>query len=221
MNTKSKIGIFNGIVGIILFIVWTLLVVFCDVSAIGPNDSSVGLSTLNGAFHELTGFSEKMFKMTQLTNYVGFALVAVFAVLGLIQLIQRKSLFKVDKDLYILAAFYIAVFAVFFLFEVVTINYRPEIINGELQGSYPSSSTLRVVCFTVTAAMQFYTRIDKKWLRNLVTILLSVFTVFAVIGRTICGCHWLSDIIGSLFISYGLIMLYYGFVNMISEEKAI
>ena len=40
---------------LLAFLVWTLLVTTVDVRPIGPDGSSVGLATVNGAFHAWTG----------------------------------------------------------------------------------------------------------------------------------------------------------------------
>ena len=41
-----------------------------------------------------------------------------------------------------------------------------------------------------------------------ITAVVIVFSAFMVIGRLISGVHWATDIIGSIFLSSGLYMIY-------------
>ena len=131
-----------------------------------------------------------------------------FAILGLAQWIKRKKLAKVDRSLLVLGGFYIAVMALYILFEMVVINYRPVLIGGYLEASYPSSTTLLVMCVMPTAMMQFNARIKNKLFRRCALLIIALFIVFMVIGRLVSGVHWLTDIIGGALISAGLVMMY-------------
>ena len=132
-----------------------------------------------------------------------------FALLGLVQIVTRKSLFKVDGDILVLGGFYVLVMAGYVLFEIFAINYRPVLINGILEASYPSSTTLLVLCVMPTAMMQFHSRIQNRLLRKSINFVIAAFTVFMVMGRLISGVHWLTDIIGGILLSMALVMLYY------------
>ena len=46
--------------------------------------------------------------------------------------------------------------------------------------------------------------------------MLAAFTAFMVVGRLISGVHWLSDIIGSILLSAGLVLLYAGYQNRLT-----
>ena len=46
--------------------------------------------------------------------------------------------------------------------------------------------------------------------------LLAAFTALMVVGRLISGVHWLSDIIGSILLSAGLVLLYAGCQNRLT-----
>jgi undecaprenyl-diphosphatase len=98
---------------------------------------------------------------------------------------------------------------VYILFEKVVINYRPVLINGYLEVSYPSSTTLLCMCVMPTAIIQFKRLIKSKFLSQSVTFSIVIFTAFMVIGRLLSGVHWLSDIIGGILLSAGLVTLYY------------
>jgi len=193
------------------FALWTALVRFVDVKAIGPEGSSVGFSMLNGYFHTLTGTNTFLYNLTDWLGLVPIAAAFVFAVLGLTQWIKRKSLLKVDIDILLLGGFYLAVMAVYLLFEFVVINCRPVLIDGYLEASYPSSTTMLVLCVMPTAAMQLNKRIKKQTVKLCVIIAITAFTVFMIVGRIFSGVHWITDIIGGSLLSSGLVMMYSAF----------
>jgi undecaprenyl-diphosphatase len=60
-----------------------------------------------------------------------------------------------------------------------------------------------------TAAMQLNGRIKNKLIRRGATSLIYAFTAFMVIARLISGVHWISDIIGGIILSVGLVLFYY------------
>ena len=137
-----------------------------------------------------------------------------FALLGLIQWIKRKHLLKVDYSILVLGGFYIVVMTVYVLFEVVVVNYRPVWIGGILEASYPSSTTMLVMCVMPTAIIQFNTRIKNNVLKRCVASAIIAFIVFMVIGRLISGVHWLTDIIGGALFSTGLVLLYHAIISL-------
>ena len=191
------------------FAVWTVLVRSVDVAAIGPRGSVVGFSALNGSFHAFTGVHMDLYTVTDWLGLVPIGFAMGFAVLGLVQWIRRKNLFKVDYSILALGGFYIVVIACYLLFEtVVIINYRPTLIDGYLEVSYPSSTTLLTLCVMPTAVMQLKRRIRNHTLRRCVAGLLQAFTVWMVVGRSFSGVHWLSDIVGGILLSAGLVRLY-------------
>lgn len=191
-----------------VFLLWTVAVRFLDVAAIGPNGSAVGFATLNGWFHQLTGVHWTLYTITDWLSLVPVAVCLVFAVVGLCQWIRRKRLFKVDADILLLGIFYIVTLAVYLLFEFVVIDYRPILIDGYLEVSYPSSTTLLVWCVMSTAQMQLRRRIHRREIRKLLTIVIAAFMAFMVLGRLLSGVHWLTDIVGGLLLGAGLVTVY-------------
>lgn len=205
---KNKKYFFIGVGALTSFILWTLLVTFVDVGSIGPRESKVGFSLLNGYLHTLTGTNMTLYEITDWLGLVPIFVAFCFAIFGLIQWIKRKRFLKVDKSILSLGVFYIVVILTYVLFEFVVINYRPILINGYLEASYPSSTTMLVTTVMPTATMQLNSRIKNKKLRITLNIIFAAFTVFMVIGRLISGVHWLSDIVGGLLFSFGAVMLY-------------
>ena len=208
MKIKSKKMLFMGVIFLSVFVIWTFLVRLIDVKNIGPNESSVGFAMLNGFLHSIIGVNFTLYTITDWLGLVPIAVAFCFAILGLVQLIKRKSLLKVDYSILALGVFYIFVIAVYIIFEIVVINYRPTLINGYLEASYPSSTTMLTACVMPTAAIQLYERIKRKALRRFVIILIIAFTAFMVIGRIISGVHWISDIIGGALFSAGAVLIY-------------
>ena len=191
------------------FVLWTIVISTIDVQAIGPRKSAVGFATFNGFFHSLTGVHMLLYTITDWLGLVPLCFVLGFAVLGLIQLIKRKSLLKVDYNILLLGGFYMMVMVAYAFFEMFVINYRPVLIEGYLEASYPSSTTMLVMCVMPTAIMQLHSRIKKKEIRKCISGVIFAFTIFMVIGRLISGVHWFTDIIGGAILSAALVMLYY------------
>ena len=190
------------------FFLWTATIQFIDVQTIGPQGSSVGFATLNGFVHNLTGVHMSLYAITDWLGLVPLAFVMGFALLGLVQWIKRKYLLKVDYSILVLGGFYIVVMAVYVLFEVFVVNYRPVLIGGILEASYPSSTTMLVMCVMPTAVMQFNARIKNNILKRFVASAITAFVVFMVIGRLLSGVHWFTDIIGGALLSAGLVLMY-------------
>lgn len=197
-----------GIFLLIAFALWTVLIMFVDVQAVGANGSKVGFATFNAWFHQLTGVHWTLYTVTDWLGLVPLAVCLCFGCLGLCQLIKRRSLFKVDADILLLGGYYILAIFGYLFFEMVPINYRPVLINGILEASYPSSTTLLVLSVMPTLLFQINRRSHNKIIKNVVIGFVLLFSAFMVIGRLISGVHWATDIIGSVLLSFGLFKLY-------------
>ncbi len=208
MKTTEKKKLFVGTGLIALFVLWTFLVSFVDVRTIGPEGSLVGFSALNGYVHNLTGVNMRLYVITDWLGLVPIGAAFGFAVFGLVQWMRRKSLFKVDRTILVLGGFYVVVMAVYILFEYVIVNYRPILIDGHLEASYPSSTTMLVMCVMLPAMMQFRARINNGVLKRCLMIAIAAFVAFVIIGRVISGVHWITDIIGGTLVSGGLVITY-------------
>jgi undecaprenyl-diphosphatase len=208
MKKTTKKHFYPAAVSFTAFVLWTLAVLFFDVHPIGPRGSSVGFSSLNLCFHNLTGVNMTLYTITDWAGLVPVGVGFFFALLGLIEWIKRKNIFKVDFSILVLGGFYLAVLAAYLFFEETPINYRPVLINGYLETSYPSSTTLLVLTVMPTAAIEFNTRIKSAPFRKCVVILVWAFTIFMVVGRLLSGVHWITDIVGGILLSAALDMLY-------------
>jgi undecaprenyl-diphosphatase len=193
------------------FLLWTAGVCLVDVRPIGPLGSMVGFAGLNGWFHGLTGVHWWLYDLTDLLGLASLGICGIFGLQGLCQWVRRKSIRRVDGELLALGGFYLTVLAVFFLFELLEVNYRPVLIEGRLEASYPSSTTMLALCVLPTAML----RLRSRWVRGL----LGALTAFLVIGRLLCGVHWVSDIIGGALLSAGLVTLYRCIISICFSSK--
>ena len=219
MEKKNKKALVWGVSLLITFVLWTVLVCFVDVQAIGPEGSSVGFATLNGCVHDFTGANMSLYVITDWLGLVPISTAFGFAILGLVQWIKRKSILKVDRSILALGGFYIVVMAVYILFEMVVINYRPTLIDGYLEASYPSSTTMLVMCVMPTAMMQLRTRIKNDVFRRCAMIAIAAFIAVMVIGRLISGVHWITDIIGGALVSAAIVWMYYAISNIATKKR--
>ena len=222
MKTKGMKKLISGIVFIISFAIWTILIQIIDMQPIGANGTNIGFATINSWFHSLTGVNMTLYTITDWLGLVPIFICMFFGLVGLIQLIKRKNLLKVDFDIIILGVYYVIVILCYLIFEMYPINYRPILINGFMEASYPSSTTLLVLCVIPTLVFQCNQRVKNITLKRFITIFTVAFSVFMVVGRLISGVHWLTDIIGSCLLSAGLFYTYKGIVlwNSMKSFKA-
>lgn len=193
---------------LLLFVLFTIAVSTIDVQSIGPEGSRVGLAAVNRALFERLGARTLWLNITEALGIVAILVAAGFALLGLYQAVRRKGILRVDGDLLALAAFYVAVALAYVFFEVVVINYRPILVGGALEASYPSSHTMLVVCIMSAAIMQFHRRIGSRPLRVGAEVISAAIIAVTVVGRLLSGMHWFTDIVGGLLLSVALVTLY-------------
>jgi len=216
---KWKRILLTGAGLLLLFILWTVLIQCVDVQAVGPQNSKVGFASWNVRIHSLTGVNMTLYTVTDWLGLVPIFICGCFGIIGLGQWIQRKHLFRVDSDILILGVYYLVVISGYLLFEMVPINYRPILIDGYLEASYPSSTTLLVLSVMPTLKLQADRRCGRKILRQLATAFTVLFSMFMVVGRLISGVHWATDIIGSVLLSAGLFCLYDAAVIYVDWKK--
>lgn len=112
------------------FVVWTVLIQTVDVQPVGVNGTTIGLASINTWFHKLTGVHMLVYTITDWLGLVPIFICLLFGILGVVQLVKRRSLFKVDKDIILLGFYYVIVISMYLIFEMIPINYRPILIDG-------------------------------------------------------------------------------------------
>ena len=206
---------------VVAFALWTVLVLTVDVQTVGVNYTSVGFATLNVWLHRLTNVNFTLYNITDWLGLVPLFICVGFGAVGFVQLVRRKSLLKVDFDIVILGIYYVIVILCYLIFETIPINYRPVLINGFMEKSYPSSTTLLVLAVMPTLAFQLDRRLSSVKMKKAVSIMSALFSAFMTVGRLFSGVHWLTDIVGAALLSIGLFLLYKGIVLSAGTEKSL
>ena len=214
---KTKNNFLISIILIILAFIFTILVKVVDVEQVGVNGTNIGFATINNYVFDAISVNMIWHYITDWLGLIAIFLAMFYFFVGVIQLIKRKSIFNVDKEIIILGLFYVVVIIIYIFFENVIVNYRPILMDGILEASYPSSHTLMVICICGSSII-----VNKKLFNNKIVkfmdIILLIIIVVTVIGRLISGVHWFTDIIGGILISIALLMSLYSFIDMIKNR---
>lgn len=190
------------------FIIFTILVTTVDLQAAGAEGSLIGFANLNTSVYQLIGSNTFCYKLTQLFGIIAILVALVFAITGLIQLIQRKSIFKVDREIITAGIIYFLVIILYILFEKLAINYRPVVLEEGLEASYPSTHTMLILTILGTAIPLAGKYIKSSKLSLTTKLICIVIMWLTVVFRLMSGVHWFTDIIGGVLISLCLISLY-------------
>ncbi len=208
MKKDGKRVLFLGNVLVVVFVIWTALIKRVDVQNIGQNGTNVGFATFNKWFHALTGVHGTLYIITDWLGLVPLFMCMLFGGIGVVQLVKRRSFFKVDYDIIVLGIYYLIVIMGYLVFEMFPINYRPILVEGRMEASYPSSTTLLVLCVMPTVMEQANRRLPDGGIKKIINIFSVCFSLFMVWGRLVSGVHWITDIIGGVLLGTGLFNIY-------------
>ena len=203
-----------------LFILTIALVKCVDIDTVGPAGTSIGLSHLNKAVHGLIGVHMFWYQVTNLLGFWAILCGAIFACIGLKQLIERKSLKQVDAKILALGGLFVLLGVIYVLFEKVVINCRPVLMEGETvpEASFPSSHTVLAFVIFGAIAMMLKDYLQDKRLVSMLQNACLVLILVSVIGRLISGVHWFTDILGGIFLSYALLMVFSGLLEKLDGK---
>ena len=194
-----------------LFACLTALLLNYDLGAVGPENSVVGFSTVNKFIFDKLGQNDFWYKLTELMGYLAIAVALGFAAYTAIELFRQKSIKKLDVDLSVLIIFYIIVALVYLVFEKALINYRPILVDGKLEASYPSSHTLLTVFIMVTTIVQLLNRLRNRAVKAVSIAVAVAIAVMVPVGRLLSGVHWFTDVLGGVFLGLALSLCYAAF----------
>ena len=217
MKSDVKKNVIISAALVVVFLLFTIAVCTVNVAAIGPEGSSVGFSGLNGAIAKMFPYRALFYKLTNYLGYFAILICLFFAAMGVLQLIQTRSIKKVDHKIIMLGIFYVVVIVFYVMFTKVVVNYRPVLEDGALESSYPSSHTMLAVCVFISTIIQLSYGKGSKSFKRISKEVLIVLTAVMVLGRIVSGVHWFTDIIGGILLSAALLMMYYTAVDYVES----
>ena len=188
-----------------------------DVKPAGPDETRIGLSTINLAIENLicptapalSGGNLVWYYLSEVTGVIALLVAGLFAALGVLELVQRKSIRKVDKEILTLGALYLLTMLFYVIFEVIVINYRPVIMPDEaaVEASFPSSHTMLAIVIFGSAIPMFHKYIRSERLQKILHIACLILLAVTICARLLSGVHWLTDILAGSFLALALLSL--------------
>ena len=216
MNKKFIVaGVSGG-----LFLLLIVLLKLVDVDTCGPQNSSIGFSSINMLVHDLFGENLIWYKITEVFGIIALLVPALFAFLGGAQLVIRKSFAKVDKVIYAVGGLYAVVIILYVFFEKIIINYRPVILDDVegLEASFPSTHTMLICVIMGSTIIMAKEYVEKISILRVIQFLCGLSIALTVIGRLVCGVHWFTDILGGVLISVSLVFLFAGCIDIVKTK---
>lgn len=205
-----KRDVLAAVILLLGFFLLVLLLLTVDVRPIGPYGSSVGLASINSAIHRAIGVHPTWYSVTDWLGLSVFVPALVFAGMGFFQLLRTRSLRGVDSSLLVLGASYLVVLLLYVLFELVVINHRPVLIEGNLEASFPSSHVMVVLCVMGTACVQLRRYVAHAMLGKCLQGAAMLVVAITVLGRLYSGVHWFTDIVGGVLLGSALVLVFRG-----------
>lgn len=193
---------------LLLFAALVACLLTLDQQPIAADGSMVGLGSANLAFHNLTGVNWTLYDITEYGGYVAIASMFVFFVIGLVQLIRGRGFKGVDKAIYFIAIAYVVMLVLYVGFDKIALNWRPVLVDGELEPSFPSSHSFLAVGTMGCAITWARHRLASAPARTAVTVICTLIALVVVVGRLLCGVHWLTDIVGGVVLGLALVFAY-------------
>lgn len=208
MKTVPKESIRNAVIMTVVAILATVLVATVDVQPVGVEGTALGFATINTGFFSRFGENHTFYTISKLAGLVCFAVAGGFGIFFLVQLLQRKSLVKVDRNLTVLILLYLATAIIYLIFEKFAINYRPVLRDKGLESSFPSTHALIAYVVMVSAVDQWNIYIRNEKLLTALTAASFLLMALVIITRVLSGVHWITDIIGGILFGDMLIAWY-------------
>lgn len=213
---KKFLNIYN-ILGLSFLFLFILLMILlnADKAVIAGSGQPVGLSHIN----KLVTYSEDKSadKMSDILLYVSFIALFAAGCFGLYQLVRRKSLKRVDIELYAFVVGMAVSVILWLLFDkVLKINVRP--LNAD-EGSFPSTHVF-VITFQLLFGHYLLSKYKDDKAVKYGSLVLAVIAIAATaLLRVVAGKHYITDICGGLLLGLAIYFLVVGILKVIINKK--
>lgn len=207
-NLTARAFLISSIVMFSLFLLLIVLVKTVDVKAVGPNGSKIGFASFNNFLFENLGKNKFWYNFTKVFGIISILIAVGFVGYGVYEIIKKRNLKNIDSDILAMGIVFASLVFVYLFFEIVKVNFRPVLIDGKLEVSFPSSHTM--LCLTIfgVATMFACGRLKNVWVKGTCIVGSSLVAILVSIGRIFAGVHWFTDVLGAILISACLVLLY-------------
>ena len=175
---------------------------------------------MNSAIFDFFGVNKAWDKVTDILLCTILAVFAVFGIMGIVQLVKRKNIIKVDKELVCMIPILILMVIIYAVFNKIwIINYRPVLIDGVAEVSFPSSHVLASFTLSLMMMIALPKYIEKKKRRIVIDVMLGLLVAAIAFGRVASGMHWFSDVCGGIV--FGIILVVTYVVILRKSDKGV
>lgn len=163
------------------------------------------LGGMNEAIFQHFGENETLSSVTDVFLIATLLFFMTYVGIGLVQLIRRKSLKKVDAELLAMIPSTILMAVIYVIFEkLIVVNTRP--ISDE--PSFPSTHTLVVATIFLMAMQTLPRYVKNRKTRTALYVAMSLVIIVVAAGRVMSGMHWFTDVLGGLAFAAVLAVIY-------------
>lgn len=198
MTKQGKKWFLAALILTAVFVVLTITVKYVDQKNIGSQ--VIGWATINLWWRDIIGVRNFWQIASHIFAAITLIILVMFLVWQAIALLRRKSFRTMPRHWWFFDLTLIALALCYIVFQIMVINFRPLLIDGVAELSYPSSHVLLLATlwpvFILTLSREVKSR---PWLRVASVIGIIVMTV-GIIARLLSGYHWFTDIIGGIML---------------------
>ena len=198
---------------ILCFFIFTILILTVDRGTIGVTNKEVGLISINKIFFK-ESINDTCKTLSNIFLYIAILLIIAIFVYTLIMFCKYKKMLK-DSIIFFMGI--IVVMIVWIIFDkLLIINYRPILIDGKLEGSYPSTHSLIITYVYFTGGYWLVNQIKKY--KELIFGLSIILVILGSCFRLLSGYHWFTDIVGGVLLGLVIFNAYVA-INEIKKEE--
>ncbi len=190
---KNKLNIVL-IINFTLIVLLTILLKFVNVKFNNITSSYIGLYNINKLF--INNYNNNLFNT--LSDFIFIIALLIISIIYLILIINYIKYKKINKRLFIYQLLIIIMFIVWIVFDnLIIVNFRPILIDGIKEGSYPSTHVM-VSCFVFLSLYELIKdKINKKY-NKVIFCLIIILILLISIFRILSLMHWFTDVLSGL-----------------------
>lgn len=190
----------------VLFVAFTVAVKWLDVQVDGAHE--IGWASVNFWWRDLIGVSDVWRVVSDVAAVLTLLTLVGVIVWQVVALVRARGIHRATRHWLVLDGALGALRLCYLLFEFVVINYRPILIDGVAEASYPSSHVLLFATVCPLLMLTFWREIKSRpWRAGIVTLGV-VLMLIGMVARALSGYHWLTDVLGGVLLGAVLVAWY-------------